>query len=54
MSAIQNQLPVRETRKNISGVEYIVRSFFKTDARETAEQKLLRLVKERVWRSLAP
>jgi len=38
----------RETRKSIRGVEYIVNSFFKEDARETAEQKLLRLVKERV------
>ena len=37
-----------ETRKSIGGVEYIVRSFFKDDARETAEQKLLQLVRERV------
>jgi hypothetical protein len=37
-----------ETRTNINGVEYIVRSIFKSDARETAEQKILRLIKERV------
>ena len=35
-----------ETRTVINGVEYIVKSFFKEDARETAEQKLLRLVKD--------
>jgi hypothetical protein len=38
--------PVQETRKNLNGVEYIVRSFFKNDARETAEQKILRLVRQ--------
>jgi hypothetical protein len=37
-----------ETRSVIGGVEYIVKSFFKEDARETAEEKLLWLVKERV------
>jgi len=45
-TAIQN--PARETRKSVGGVEYIIRSFFKEDARETAQQKLLRLVRERV------
>ena len=35
-----------ETRKDINGVEYIVTSFFKDDARETVEQKFLRLIKE--------
>ncbi|MCL1964728.1 MAG: hypothetical protein FWF69_06680 [Firmicutes bacterium] len=45
-TTIQN--PARETRKNVGGVEYIIRSFFKEDACETAEQKLLRLVRERV------
>lgn len=35
-----------ETRTVVDGVEYIVRSFYKEDARETVEQKLLRLVKE--------
>ena len=30
----------------INGVEYFVRSFFREDARETAEQKIIRLVKE--------
>ena len=35
-----------ETRTVVNGVEYIVQSVFKEDARETAEQKLLRLVKE--------
>lgn len=39
-------IPVQETRKKVNGVEYIVRSFFKEDARETAEQKILRLVKQ--------
>jgi hypothetical protein len=37
-----------ETSKHIGGVEYIVHSFFREDARETAEQKILRLVKQRV------
>jgi len=37
-----------ETRKRINGVEYIVCSFFPETARETAEQKILRLVKQRV------
>jgi len=37
-----------ETRKNIGGVEYIVRSHFREDARETAEQKILRLVRQHV------
>ncbi|MCL2817844.1 MAG: transposon-encoded TnpW family protein [Clostridiales bacterium] len=46
MSEISIQNLALETRKNIGGVEYIVRSFFKEDARETAEQKILRLVKQ--------
>ena len=33
---------------NRGGVDYIVRSFFREDARETAEQKIMRLVKQRV------
>ena len=37
-----------ENRKNVGGVEYIVCSFFREDARETAEQKILRLVKQHV------
>ena len=37
-----------ETRKRIGGVEYIVCSFFPENARETAEQKILRLVKQSV------
>lgn len=37
-----------ETRTVVNGVEYVVKSFFREDARETAEQKLLRLVRERV------
>ena len=40
--------PVRETRKRVNGVEYIVCSFFPENARETAEQKILRLVKQHV------
>ena len=48
MAAAVIENPACETRKNINGVEYIVRSFFREDARETAEQKLLRLVRERV------
>jgi hypothetical protein len=35
-----------ETRTVVNGVEYIIESFFKEDARETAKQKLLRLVRE--------
>lgn len=35
-----------ETRTVVNGVEYVVKSFFKEDARETAEQKFLRLVKD--------
>ena len=38
----------RETRKRINGVEYIVYSHFREDARETAEQKILRLVRQHV------
>jgi len=38
--------PALETHKNVGGVEYIIRSFFKEEARETAEQKILRLVKQ--------
>jgi len=34
--------------KTRCGVEYIVCSFFREDARETAEQKILRLVKQHV------
>jgi type III secretory pathway component EscV len=45
-SAMTVTIPVQETRKKVNGVEYIVRSFFKEDARETAEQKILRLVKQ--------
>jgi hypothetical protein len=37
-----------ETRKRIGGVEYIVCSFFPGTARETAEQKILRLIRQRV------
>jgi len=40
--------PVCKTRKRINGVEYIVCSFFPENARETAEQKILRLVRQRV------
>ena len=35
-----------QTHTMVNGVEYIVTSFFKKDARETVEQKLLRLVRE--------
>lgn len=35
-----------ESRTVIDGVEYIVKSYFKKAARETAEQKILRLVRE--------
>ena len=37
-----------ETRKRINGVEYIVCSHFREDARETAEQKILRLIRQGV------
>jgi hypothetical protein len=30
----------------INGVEYVVKSFFRENARETAEQKIIRLVRE--------
>ena len=40
--------PAREIRKRVNGVEYIVCSFFPENARETAEQKILRLVKQHV------
>ena len=35
-----------ESRKMINGVSYIVKSYFKEDARETAEQKIIRLIRE--------
>lgn len=35
-----------ETRVMVNGVEYVVRSFYREDASETVEQKLLRLVME--------
>jgi hypothetical protein len=41
-----------ETRKRINGVEYIVCSFFPENARETAEQKILRLVRQHVSKEI--
>jgi len=41
-----------ETRKRINGVEYIVCSHFREDARETADQKILRLVRQHVSKEL--
>lgn len=42
-----------KTRKTIDGVEYIVCSHFRENARESAEQKIMRLVKQHVSEQIA-
>ena len=39
------------THRSVSGVDYYVKSIFRKDARETAEAKLHRLVREAVSNS---
>ena len=46
MSNAGTVLRPTETRSVINGVEYTVTSHFKDGARETAEQKLFRLIRE--------
>jgi hypothetical protein len=48
MNIVKTSVPERTTEKIIKNTAYIVNSFFSETARETAEQKLLRLVTERV------
>jgi len=44
---VNRNAPVsNETRTVVNGVEYIVKSTYNKEARETAEQKIMRLIKE--------
>jgi len=48
MKTVTKQITSRTSEMNIGNITYIVTTHYNKDGRETAEQKLLRLVTDRV------